>query len=71
LLNGLVLVIALGVALALLVLASGVPLWRFAGLAALVGALVVPFASIAMTLLYGDALAEQAQVQESEPVAVP
>ncbi len=57
LLNGLVLVIALGVALALLVLASGLPLWLFAGLAALVGALVVPFASIAMTLLYGDALA--------------
>jgi hypothetical protein len=57
-LNGTVALTALGVAVVLLVVASGLPLWIFAALAALVYGLTVPLAAIAMALLYGDAIAE-------------
>jgi hypothetical protein len=59
LLNGLVLVSAVGTGLILLILVPGLPLWAFSILAALVYAVLVPLAAISMTLLYGDAVAER------------
>jgi hypothetical protein len=55
--NGFVGLTALAVALLLLVVAASIPLWVFSALATLVYALTVPLAAIAMTLLYGDAIA--------------
>ena len=43
----------------LLLLVPGLPLWAFSALAAVVYAVLVPLAAISMTLLYGDAVAEQ------------
>ena len=57
-LNGLVVISGTLVAVLLLVLASGIPLWLFSGLVSLVYAILVPLAAIALTLLYGDAAAE-------------
>jgi hypothetical protein len=59
LLNGLVLASALVLGLLLLVIANSLPLWLFSILATLVYAVMVPFAAISMTLLYGDAVAER------------
>ena len=56
---------ALGAALILLVWATGLPLWAFSAVASLVYALIVPLAAIAMTLLYGDAVA--ASTPEPQP----
>jgi hypothetical protein len=70
-LNGVVAVTALAAALLILVLASGLPLWIFSMLTMLVYALTVPLAAIAMTFLYGDAIAEQDGIdleRELEPV---
>jgi len=47
------------VGLLLLVVAAGLPLWLFSALITLVYALIVPLAAVGMTLLYGDAVAEQ------------
>ena len=58
LLNGAVVVVSFALALLLLVVAADIPLWVFSALVALVSALTVPVAAIAMTLLYGDAIAE-------------
>lgn len=55
---------ALVVALLLLVIASGVPLWLFSALTALVYTLTVPLAAIGMALLYGDAVAGQQQTDD-------
>jgi len=46
------------VGLLLLVVFAGIPLWLFSGLITLVYALIVPLAAVAMTLLFGDAVAE-------------
>ena len=59
LLNGAVALLALVVGLLILLVATGLPLWLFAAIVSLVSALTVPIAAIAMTLLYGDAIAEQ------------
>lgn len=56
--NGVVLFSGLFVALLLLIIVSGLPLWAFSGLVTLVFALGVPFVAVAMTLLYGDAVTE-------------
>ncbi len=60
------------VGLLLLVLFAGIPLWLFSGLITLVYALIVPLAAVAMTLLFGDAVAAQRGI-EIEPAddAVP
>ncbi len=58
LLNGAVALMSLVVGLLILLVATGLPLWVFAAVASLVSALTVPIAGIAMTLLYGDAIAE-------------
>jgi hypothetical protein len=65
-LNGLVLVSAVFIGLLLLVLVPELPLWAFSALSALVYAVMVPLAAISMTLLYGDAVAEQ----EHQPAAL-
>jgi hypothetical protein len=49
---------ALLVSLILLVVVSGVPLWLFSMLVSLVYICIVPLAALALTLLYGDAVAE-------------
>jgi hypothetical protein len=64
-LNGLVLVSAVFVGLLLLVLVPELPLWAFSALSSLVYAVMVPLSAISMTLLYGDAVAEQ----EHQPAA--
>ena len=51
------------VGLLLLVLFAGIPLWLFSGLITLVYALIVPLAAVAMTLLFGDAVAEQRELE--------
>ncbi len=66
--NGAIALTALAAALLLLVAASGVPLWIFSGLVSVVYALVVPLAAIAVTLLYGDAVAEREETEANEPV---
>ena len=48
------------VALLLLVVVTGIPLWLFSALVSMVYGLVVPLAAIALTLLYGDSRAERA-----------
>ena len=45
--------------LVLLVLVPSLPLWAFSALASMVYAVMVPLAAISMTLLYGDAVAQQ------------
>jgi hypothetical protein len=67
--NGFVGLTALFVALLLLVVATGIPLWVFSALATLVYALTVPLAAIAMTLLYGNAIAAREQHDASDPAA--
>ena len=57
------------VGLLLLVVFAGIPLWLFSGLITLVYALIVPLAAVAMTLLFGDAVAEQQGI-EIEPTDV-
>jgi hypothetical protein len=72
-LNAAVGAIALVVALLLLIVASGLPLWLFSVLVSIVYTCTVPFAAVATTLLYGDAVAEQEeadQADQAEPVAV-
>lgn len=69
-LNAAVGFIGLLVALILLVVASSIPLWVFSVLVSLVYAFVVPFAALAMTLLYGDAVAEQQGAERADPVPV-
>ena len=54
-----------------LVGASGLPLWLFSGLLAVVYGLTVPLAAIAMALLYGDAAAAQETGEPAEPEPVP
>jgi hypothetical protein len=55
-------------ALLLLVVASGIPLWIFSALVTLVYALAIPLAAISLTLLYGDAVAmHREDVDAREP----
>jgi hypothetical protein len=63
------LVSVIGVAggLVLLVLATGLPLWAFTTMAAILFSLAVPFAALVVTLLYGDAVAA---ADAAEPVPV-
>lgn len=61
---------ALVVALVLLIVATNVPLWLFSILVSIVYVCVVPLAALAMTLLYGDAVAEQEGAERAEPVPV-
>jgi hypothetical protein len=66
--NGAIAVTALTAALLLQIVVSGVPLWIFSGLVSLVYTLVVPLAALAVTLLYGDAVAEREETEANEPV---
>jgi hypothetical protein len=64
-LNGLVVLVAVVLGLLLLILVPSLPLWVFSVLASLVYAILVPLSAISMTLLYGDAVAQQ----ERQPAA--
>lgn len=66
--NGLVTLAGWGIGLLILVVFTGLPLWLFSALITLVYAIVAPAAAIAMTLLYGDAVAQDEGVV-SEPAA--
>ena len=66
-LNGLITLGGLVAALLLLVVGSGLPLWLFSALVSVIHAFIAPFAGIAMTLLYGDAAAEEGSDGPGEP----
>jgi hypothetical protein len=68
-LNAAVGIIALVVALFLLIVISGLPLWLFSILVSLVYTCTIPFAAVAMVLLYGDAVAEHDGAEQAEPLA--
>ncbi len=65
--NGSIAAAGLGIGLLLLVLVPQLPLWLFSSLITLVYALVAPVGAIAMTLLYGDAVAHHDSDDASEP----
>ncbi len=67
--NALIGATALVVALLVLVVATGWPLWVFSVVVSLTYALVVPIAAIAMTLLYGDAVAQSERGARAELVS--
>ena len=50
--------------LVILVASSGVPLWLFGWIYGVVSTLLLPLVGIAITLLYGDAVAEAAEAEE-------
>ena len=58
LLNGAVYLVNAVVGLLLLVLLSGIPLWAFSLIVTVFAALIVPYASIGLVLVYGDAVAQ-------------
>jgi hypothetical protein len=60
------------VGLLLLVVAADIPLWLYSGLVTLVLALIVPLAAVAQTLLFGDAVARQREIQATpnEPASM-
>jgi hypothetical protein len=69
--NLLVGVSALITGLLLLVVAAGIPLWLFSALISLVYALIVPLAAVAVTLLFGDAVAESRGIgRDGQPEAM-
>ena len=56
------------IGLLLLVVVAGIPLWLFVGLTTLVSAAIVPLGATAITLLYGDAVAADAEEREADDV---
>ncbi len=64
--NLLVVVSGLVFGLLLLVLFAGIPLWIFSGLISLVYAMIVPLAAVAQTLLFGDAVAQQHDLEHDD-----
>ncbi len=67
-LNVLGVIVGTTLGLLLLVLVAGLPLWLFSVLVTLVFALIVPVTAEAITLLYGDAVAESQGAEAAEPV---
>jgi hypothetical protein len=57
--NGMVLGLSLALGIVLLVVFSQIPLWLFSALITVFFALFVPLSALALTLLYGDARAEE------------
>ncbi|MFA9563771.1 MAG: adenylyl-sulfate kinase, partial [Acidimicrobiales bacterium] len=66
LLNGVVWLVNAVVGLLLLLLLSGIPLWLFSVIVTVFAALVVPYASIGLVLLYGDAVAQRDGIDVAE-----
>ncbi|MDH4280564.1 MAG: hypothetical protein OEW83_21070 [Acidimicrobiia bacterium] len=62
-------VAALLTGLVVLVVFSGIPFWLFSAIISLISAIVVPPAAIAQSLLYGDAVAEEARSEEQARLA--
>jgi hypothetical protein len=69
--NGLIGLAGLSIGLLMLVIFTGLPLWLFSSLITLVYALVTPGAAIAMTLLYGDAVAYRDAVTDETLLVSP
>ena len=65
LLLNVVAVVAAG-GLLLLMALSGVPLWLFSVIVSAASALIVPWSAIGAVLLYGDAAAEQNELEPAE-----
>jgi hypothetical protein len=61
----------LAVGVVLLVIFTGLPLWALSSIVVLVDVLVMPLAAVAMTLLYGDAVAVRQEHDADPLVAVP
>ncbi len=70
LLNGLVLGIGLGIGIMLLVVFSQIPLVLFSMLITVLFAFISPVLAVALTFLYGDAIAERSATGSAEPVAI-
>ena len=68
LLNGVVALVNAVVGLLLLLVLSGLPLWAFSVIVTVFAALVVPYASIGLILLYGDAVAQDDGIEVAEPL---
>jgi len=68
LLNLLVALSGAVVGLTLLVVVAGIPMWLFSALITLVYAFIAPLAAVALTLLFGDAVAES-RGEPTEPSA--
>jgi hypothetical protein len=66
LLNGVVYLVNAVVGLLLLVLMSGIPLWVFSVVVTVFAALIVPYTSIGMVLLYGDAVAQRDGIEAAD-----
>jgi hypothetical protein len=64
--NALIALSGMMIGLLLLLIVAGIPLWLFSGLVTLVYALIVPLAAVALTLLYGDAVAEKEGPENDE-----
>ncbi len=65
-LNGAVYLANAVVGLLLLVLLSGIPLWAFSVIVTVFAALVVPYASIGLVLVYGDTVAQGDRTRTAE-----
>ncbi len=61
--------IGLVLGLALLVVFTGLPLWTLSLIVTMCNVLVMPLGAIAVTMLYGDAVAEQADRADGDRVA--
>ena len=61
--------VGLVVSLGLLVVFASVPIWLFSSLVTLVYALTTPMAAAAVTLLYGDAVAQAEGADTADLVA--
>ncbi len=64
--NGLVLAVSLGMGIVMLVLFAQIPLVVFSTLMTLLAALITPLSAFALTLLYGDATAEESGAAPAE-----
>ncbi len=66
--NSLVLAVSLGVGIVLLIVFSQIPLVVLSVLLSLLAALITPLSAFALTLLYGDTIAEESGAARADPV---
>jgi hypothetical protein len=66
--HGVVIISGLAFGLVLLLVVTGLPMWLFSSLVTLIYAFVVPLSSLAVTLLYGDAVAAERGADAMETV---
>ena len=68
--NGIVFASVFACSLLLLVSVTSIPLWMFSGLVTVLNVAVAPLAAIAMSLLYGDAVAASTDASALDPNAI-